>query len=58
MQQKHGSPPSIAENRKPHAFYSLNMVYISLAEMHKWHYKAMTLTFEVNVSKHWIDDEA
>lgn len=39
MQQKHGSPPSIAENRKPYAFYSLNMVNISLAEMHKWHYK-------------------
>lgn len=52
MQQKHGSPPSIAENRKPYAFYSLNMVYISLAEMHKWHYKAMALTLEVNVSKH------
>lgn len=52
MQQKHGSPPSIAENRKPYAFYSLNMVYISSAEMHKRHYKAMPLTLEVNVSKH------
>lgn len=52
MQQKHGSPPSIAENRKPYAFYSLNMVYISLAEMHKGHYKAMPIALEVSVSKH------
>lgn len=51
MQQKHGSPPSIAENRNPDAFYSLNMVYISLAEMHK-RYQRGNAAPEVNASKH------